>query len=34
VEATGKILGWVFLAAVVYVALKGHLGTYVSLLGA
>jgi hypothetical protein len=33
-EATGRIVGWLFVAAVVFVALRGSLPTYVSLLGA
>jgi hypothetical protein len=32
-EATGRILGWLLIGAVVYVALRGSLGKYVSYLG-
>lgn len=32
-EATGKIIGWLFIAAVVYVTLKGSLPTYASYVG-
>jgi hypothetical protein len=33
VEATGRIVGWIFVAAVVYVSLRGSLPTYLSQLG-
>jgi hypothetical protein len=32
-EATGRIIGWTFLAALAFVTLRGSLPTYLSLLG-
>lgn len=32
-EATGRILGWLFLAAVAWVTLRGSAGKYLSYLG-
>jgi len=32
-DATAKIIGWIGLAAIVYVILRGSAPTYLSLLG-
>lgn len=33
-DATGRLVGWLFVLAVVYAALRGSLPAYLSLLGA
>ncbi len=33
-DATGKIVAWLFLAALAFVTLRGSLPTYLSALGA
>jgi hypothetical protein len=33
-EATGRIIGWLLIAAIAYVTVRGTLPRYISILGA